>query len=278
MGKLAPKLKRQVKDYWENEPCDSRYGKSEDRSSYFEEIERKRYRLEPFIPDFANFNQWTDRRVLEIGVGVGVDFLQWIRNGIRPTGIDLTSQAVEMTQQHLDMRAVSRDLYALRQADVENLPFRSCAFDLIYSWGVLHHTPQTNIAFKEAFRVLAHGGTLKVMVYHVPSWTGLLLWLRYGALRADPFHSARKFIFDHLESPGTKAYTTSQMHQLLVTVGFTNVSLNILLGPSDLLSIELGDKYGSRLYRLLQMVYPRWLIKVMGDQFGLLLLVEATKP
>src|SRR4030042_4947420 len=157
-------LMREVQKYWENEPCDSRLGTSQEPSLYFDEIERKRYRLEPFIWDFAGFGRESGKRVLEIGVGVGIDFWQWVKNNARPIGVDLTSQAVHLARKHLDLRGVSANTYGLLQADAEHLPFRGGSFHLVYSWGVLHHTPQTEIAFAESFRVLAPEGKLKAMV------------------------------------------------------------------------------------------------------------------
>ncbi len=110
-------------------------------------------------------------------------------------GVDLTERAVSIVQERLLLREVPGDRYELRQADAENLPFADERFDLVYSWGVLHHTPDTARAFREARRVLKPGGTLKAMIYHVPSWAGLLLSVRRGLLRGKPFLSQRKAIY-----------------------------------------------------------------------------------
>ncbi len=271
-------LKRRVRDYWENEPCDSRYGKSEDPSLYFNEIERNRYDLEPFIPKFADFGREKGRRVLEIGVGVGIDFWQWVKSKARPIGVDLTSQAVHLARKHLDLRGVSTNTYGLLQADAEHLPFRESSFHLVYSWGVLHHTPETEVALKESFRVLAPEGKLKAMVYHVSSWTAWLLWLRHGLWVGRPFAGLKELISRHLESPGTKAYTSAEIRRLLSHIGFEDIYLEVKLGPSDLLKIELSHKYKSMIYRILKLIYPSWLVKALGDRHGLLLLIKATKP
>ncbi len=271
-------LKDQVRTYWEEEPCDFRLGKAKDPFSFFEEIARKRYELEPFIADLANFSQGKGKRVLEIGIGLGVDLLQWIKNEAWAVGVDLTSEAVKLTRKHLDVRGISRKAYSLFQADGETLPFKDHSFDLVYSWGVLHHTPRTEAAIQEVFRVLAPGGTLKAMVYHIPSWTGWLLWLRFGLLARKPFSSVKDLISQHLESPGTKAFTCEEMSELLAKIGFAQPQGKVTLGPSDLLSLKLSRRYASEIYRVAQALYPRWLVKAMGDRYGLFLFFQARKP
>jgi len=266
-----------VKAYWEKEPCDLRHGKGQESFSFFDSVARKRYELEPFIPDLANFSQGKGTRVLEIGIGLGVDFCEWIKNEGRAVGIDLTAKAVKLTQKHLDIRGISRRTYGLSQADAETLPFKDHSFDLVYSWGVLHHTPEIKSAFQEAFRVLAPGGTLKIMMYHVPSWTGWLIWVRYGLLARKPFSRVKDLIYQHLESPGTRAFTCREANDLLSKMGFAQISSEVTLGPSDLLSMRLSDKYTSVIYRIAQKLYPRWLVKISGNRFGLFLFLQAMK-
>jgi ubiquinone/menaquinone biosynthesis C-methylase UbiE len=271
-------LKNQVQAYWEAEPCDFRHGTGGDPLGFFREISRKRYELESLIPDFADFGGGSGKRVLEVGVGLGVDFWGWVGHEARATGIDLTSRAVKLTRSHLDLRQIPRAAYNLSQGDAETLPFRDRSFDLVYSWGALHHTPRTDTAFREIRRVLAPGGLLKAMVYHVPCWTGWLLWGRFGLLAGKPSRRVKDLIYEHLESPGTKAYTDREVHQLLKRAGFGEVRTRSALGPTDLLSLELSPRYRSPLYRISQKLYPRWLVKALGHRFGLLILIEAEKP
>ena len=164
------------------------------------------------------------------------------------------------------------------QSDAEHLPFKDNSFHVVYSWGVLHHTPQTEIAFEESFRVLVPEGKLKAMVYHVPSWTAWLLWLRHGLWVGRSFASLKEVISCHLESPGTKAYTSAEISSLLRNIGFEDIHIEVKLGPSDLLKIELSHKYKTMIYRIAKLIYPSWLIKALGDRYGLLLLIKATKP
>lgn len=154
-------LKSKVKGHWEKEACGTRYGQEPDRKLYFDEVSAARYTLEPFIPSFADFQGAKDKTVLEIGVGAGADFQNWCNYATHATGVDLTSTAIALTGERLSVNSTSSARYSLRTADAENLPFENDSFDLVYSWGVLHHTPDTFRAFQEVFRVLKPGELLK---------------------------------------------------------------------------------------------------------------------
>lgn len=275
---VGDKLKALVKIHWENEPCGSRYGTDAERRLYFQEISEARYALEPYIPAFARFESAAGKRVLEIGVGAGADFEHWCRYAEHATGVDLTEAATQLTAERMALSGVSADRYDLLTADAENLTFDSNTFDIIYSWGVLHHTPRTANAFGETLRVLRPGGTLRAMIYHVPSWTGFLLYLQYGLLRGKPGMSAKQAIYHHLESPGTKAYTLKEARRLLKKVGFSDIQLSTKLGPGDLLTIRPGAKYSGGLFRLVWKFYPRPLVRLLGDRYGLNLMITARKP
>lgn len=269
-------LKEQVRQHWEAEPCGARYGNSPDRLAWFQEIEETRYRLQPSITSFAEFPQWRGRRVLEIGVGTGSDFLNWVRNGARAVGVDLTHAAVILTHERLMLESLQP---FLANADAENLPFPDNCFDLVYSWGVLHHTPDMERALREILRVLRPHGVLKVMLYHVPSWTGWMLWARYSLLKLRPWMPPIAAIARHLESPGTRAYTVRDAEALLARAGFALIGeAKTFLSPGDLLLFQPSERYRSPLWRLAWRLYPRWLIKALGDRWGMHLLIQAKKP
>ena len=206
--------KEEVRHHWEDEVCGTRYASNPSQQEYFDEIASARYTLEPRLLDFAEFAKAEGKKVLEIGVGAGSDFYEWVRGGAIATGIDLTDAAIRLTSERLELAHVPAENYELLVSDAENLPFGADEFDIVYSYGVLHHTPDTERAFSETFRVLKAGGTLKVMIYHVPSWTGWMLWLQHCLLKAKPWRSVKDAIYNNLESPGTKAYTTGEARQL----------------------------------------------------------------
>jgi len=271
-------LKEDVKDHWQKDVCGVRYGEKErDTIVDLEAMADERYRLEPYIPDFADFKSAKDKEVLEIGVGGGVDFSFWVKYGARATGIDLTEASIQLTKQRLDGLGYSEDDYHLAQADAENLQFEDESFDIVYSYGVLHHTPDTHKAFGEVYRVLKKGGLLKAMVYHVPSVTGWILWLRYCFFTGRWFKTPRQAIYEHLESPGTKAYTTGEMRTILEKHGFRDIDLYTKIVFGDLLLNKPSRKYQSFLYSVIWKLYPRRLVKMFGDKYGVFLFIKAKK-
>lgn len=278
MDAVGDRSKRQVKEYWELEPCGTRYGIGRDREAYFDEIYLSRYAGTKYLREFARFDQARGKRVLEIGVGAGSDFRNWVECGAHVTGIDLTEAAVSLTAEHLKVKGLASGNHELRVADAEYLPFKDDSFDIVYSYGVLHVTPDTEKALAQAYRVLKPGGELRVMIYHVPSWTGFMLWVRYGMMAGRPLASQKQIIFERLESPGTKAYTLQQARTLVLSAGFEVVSAESRLCPGDFLNILPSVRYRGWFYRVVWALFPRWLVALLGDRFGLNLLIQASKP
>jgi ubiquinone/menaquinone biosynthesis C-methylase UbiE len=266
-----------VKAHWEEEVCGSRYGAdaADDRRRYFAEIESTRYKLDWMIPGFARFTESRGKRVLELGLGTGTDFLQWVRAGAIATGRDLTTASVELVKERLGLENRAADV---AQGDAEALEFPDDTFDIFYSWGVLHHSPDTTRAVGEAYRVLRPGGELRIMVYHWPSVVAFLVWLAQGILRFRLI-GPRKAVALHLESPGTKLYTRKEAHAL-VARHFPPASIHIetRLCAGDLLTNQLSSRYRNPLWRIVSRLYPRWFVRnLLGDRFGLFLMITARK-
>ncbi len=276
-NEVSGTLKTAVKQHWEAETCGVRYGGNGDRLAWFRAIAQTRYELEPCILEFAGFGEAKGLRILEIGVGAGSDFLEWCRHAQHATGVDLTEAGIALTRERLELEGVSRDRYTLRTADAEALPFADATFDIVYSWGVLHHTPETAAAYREVFRVLKPGGKMRSMIYHVPSWTGLMLQLIHGPAKGRFRISQRQAVFEHLESAGTKAYTVPEAVEVARSAGFSDVSAATRLGPGDLLAIKPSARYSAWPFRLVWALWPRWFVRMLGDRFGLYLLLGGRK-
>jgi SAM-dependent methyltransferase len=264
---LTIPAKEAVRDFWNAEPCGTRYL---ERQQDFEAHSRARYSLEPHIFDFAQFQNARGLKVLEVGVGLGADYLEWLKAGAHAVGIDFSASSIEKARRRCELAGLRPDLQV---ADAEHLPFPDDSFDVVYSYGVMHHSPNTQECVRQAWRVLKPGGQARIMVYHHPSITGVMLWLRYGILRGK---SLGQCVFDHLESPGTKTYTKTEALALLT--GFEDVKVQVVFSPGDLLLHQPSARYQSGFYRLMWKLFPRMLVRTYGSRWGLFLLISVKKP
>ncbi len=165
---MSEDLKARVHDFWQANPCGAKFAEMQIGSrEFFKAVEQHRYETEWHIPEVVQFERWRDKSVLEIGCGLGTDAIRFARAGANYTGVDLTERSIELVQRRFDFENLRGHL---QTADAENLPFADETFDLVYSHGVLHHTPDTERAINEAHRVLKPGGTAMVMLYHKNSY------------------------------------------------------------------------------------------------------------
>ncbi len=260
-------LKTAVADFWNAEPCGTRYLAEPDS---FDTHARERYRLEPYIADFAQFSSSTGLRVLEIGVGMGADYSRWLKAGAIATGVDISSESLARTAARCQAAGLTADL---RHADAETLPFPDNSFDVVYSYGVMHHSPDTERCLAEAWRVLKPGASARIMLYHHVSLTGLMLWLRYGIWKG---RSIRQCVYEQLESPGTKTYTKPEVLALMNK--FENVGIRQEFSPGDLLLHRPSARFRGRAYQFMWKAFPRTLVRAFGKRLGLFLLITAEKP
>lgn len=264
--------KQRVHDFWNEAACGEKiYLAGSDREAY-ESQARARYALEPYIAELAAFDHSRGRRVLEIGVGLGADHQRFAEAGCDLFGIDLTERAVAHTQQRLAAFSLSSRVAV---GDAERLDFPDESFDVVYSWGVLHHSPDTARAMSEVLRVLKRGGTARLMIYHKWSLVGLMLWVRYALLGLRPWLSLREVYARYLESPGTKAYSIGEARALLA--GFSEITTRIVLSHADLLESQAGQRHQGGLLSLARRIWPRTLIRRFLPGLGLFMLIQARK-
>lgn len=266
-------LKDAVREFWDEASCGEVYAQGDTLLDQFEAHRRTRYALEPYLQGFARFPAARGKDVLEIGVGMGADHVELARNRPRSlVGIDVSPRAVDWTQRRLETYGFVPNV---RTGDAESLPFDDESFDIVYSWGVLHHTPDTRAAFNEVHRVLRAGGEARVMIYHRPSVVGALLWSRYGLLAGRPFRSMTDIYASHLESPGTKAYTVREAQALVQA--FARARIDVQLSLGDLIEGEVGQRHSGAALTATKRLWPRPLIQRVGQRFGLFLLLDLTK-
>ena len=175
-------LKERVRAFWQAHPCGTKFTVAEmGTRDFYERIEAHRYEKESHIPAAAQFANARALRVLEIGCGIGTDGAQFAKAGAEYTGVDLTDAAIELARKRFELFGLNGQF---RVADAECLDFPDESFDVVYSHGVLHHTPDINAAVQEIHRVLRPGGRAIVMLYHRGSYNyrvGIRVLRRAGA-------------------------------------------------------------------------------------------------
>jgi ubiquinone/menaquinone biosynthesis C-methylase UbiE len=262
-----------VKNFWNKVSCGEElyfHGDSDEKA--FIAQSKIRYELEPYIVNFADFASTKNKKVLEIGVGLGADHQCFAEAGAHLYGIDLTERAILNTKKRFELFNLASDLNI---GDAENLMYEDNMFDIVYSWGVIHHSPNTQLAVNEIFRVLNPGSIAKIMIYHKYSFVGYMLWFRYGLLRFNPFLSLKEIYSNYLESPGTKAYTVNETKQLFEN--FSKVEISTVLTHGDLLSSDAGQRHKGILLNIAKAIFPRFFIKLLFPGHGLFMLIKATK-
>jgi len=264
--------KQQVYDFWNDAACgENQYLQTTDEAGYAAQS-AERYRLEPFIVPFADFETTKGKMVLEIGVGLGADHQCFAESGAKLFGIDLTERAVEHTCRRLTLFGLSS---SVKVGDAERLEFPDQSFDLVYSWGVLHHSPDTAKAIAEVYRVLKRGGEAKIMIYHMWSMIGAMLWLRYALLAGRPWRNLRHIYSHYLESPGTKAYSYCEARQMFSQ--FVDVNICTPLTHGDLLESDVGQRHRGIVLTIAKALWPRWFIRRFLPSSGLFMLIKVRK-
>jgi ubiquinone/menaquinone biosynthesis C-methylase UbiE len=253
---MKMKLNDDVRSFWEKEPCGS--GKvivgnvAPFTREWYERIEQYRYEVEPFIFSVAQFPRHAGKRVLEVGVGAGTDHLQWARSGAECYGVDLTEAALEVTKTRFALYGLSS---SLKRLDAETLPFPDQDFDVVYSWGVIHHSEKPEFIVSEIRRVLKPGGVFIGMMYGRRSSFVFKLWIKHALLKGKPWLTFADLVWDKVESVGTKSYTKSELRELFSE--FKNVEIIPILSKADM-------DY-----------WPRWLCKFFPATWGWYLGIRA---
>jgi SAM-dependent methyltransferase len=141
---------------------------------YFDEVEVRKYFVEPHIPRFAEFSKWKGRRVLEIGCGIGTDAVNFARAGADYTGLELSGASLELARKRFGVYGLNGRLLQLN-AEEMNSHLEGEKFDLIYSFGVIHHSPHPHGIVAAARHLIASTGEFRIMVYAKNSWKNYMI-------------------------------------------------------------------------------------------------------
>ena len=212
-----------VKDYWNNRPCNIRHSTQPiGTKEYFDEVEVRKYMVESHIPAFADFEQWRGKRVLEIGCGIGTDTINFARHGAQVTTVDLSAKSMELAQQRAAVFNL-QDRIRFLPGNAEQLstfvPVEP--YDLIYSFGVIHHTPHPDNVLEELRKYTHPGTVIKIMVYHRRSYK--VAWI-FATEGKGQFWKLSEIIARNAEAqtgcPIAYTYTRKEGRELLERHGF----------------------------------------------------------
>ena len=205
---MTTDLEDRIVDYWNRQPCNIGHSDQElGTEIYFDAVTAKRYRAEPHILDFAGFHLWRGKRVLEIGCGIGTDAEQFARHGAEYVGIDISNESLGISRQRFQLYGLVGDFYL---GSVTNKDFlrELGVFDLVYSYGVLHHFPGMQQHLDNISDVMHAGSELRFMVYAKHSW-------KYAMIQKglDQFEA-------QAECPYAEAFSREEIAQLLTQSKF----------------------------------------------------------
>jgi len=213
----------EVRQYWDRRPCNIRHSPQPvGTRAYFDEVEARKYFVEPHIPRFAEFERWRGRKVLEIGCGIGTDTVNFARHGAEVTAVELSAKSLEIARQRVEVYGVA-DRVRLFSGSAEELAsfVPRQTYDLIYSFGVIHHTPHPERVLGQARQYAGAGSTLKIMVYHRWSWKVLWIVLGYGK---GQFWRTAELVARNSEAqsgcPVTYTYSRREARRLVESQGF----------------------------------------------------------
>ena len=164
-----------VQEYWNRRPCNIRHSRQEiGTKAYFDEVEERKYFVEPHIPGFAQFERWKGKRVLEVGCGIGTDAVNFARAGADYTAVELSDTSLELARKRFALFGLSGRFIACNAEHLSN-HLEKRAFDLVYSFGVIHHTPNQRAVVEGVRSVIRDDGEFRLMLYAKNSWKDAMI-------------------------------------------------------------------------------------------------------
>lgn len=273
--------KIEVQRQWDRDPCaaDTVTDVPRDTLKYYRAIREHRYEVyAPWMPQAMAFSEWRGKHILEIGVGLGSDHYMLAKGGNRMTALDLSREHLKLTKRHLQLEGLETDAI---YGDAESMPFESNSFDVVYSFGVLHHTPGTAAAFREVNRVLKPGGVALIGIYHRYSFFFILnTLLANGVLRLGLFRKGWRVLLSEIEYrsdaasavPLIKVFSRRQIKQYFRSYTKCHVSSH---------HVELSHLFGGLFSRLPRRPGSSPIVRRLLEQFlgwgGWYLVVRAVK-
>ena len=216
-----------VKEYWNERPCNIKHSLSPvGTRQYFDEVEKRKYFVEPHIKKFAEFEKWKGKKVLEIGCGIGTDTINFARTGAEVTAVDISEKSLYLARQRAKVYGLEDKIkFYCSNAEELSKVVPVEPYDLIYSFGVIHHTPRPERVIDEIRRYVKPGTVIKIMVYYRYSWKVFWILIKYGK---GAFWRLKELIAKNSEAqtgcPITYTYSKKEIIDLLKEFKVVDIS------------------------------------------------------
>lgn len=164
-----------VKKFWDDRPCNVKHSSREvGTREYFNEVERKKFTVEPHIIKFTEFSSWEGKKVLEIGCGLATVGANFAFHGADYTGVELSESSLELAKKRFEVFDQKGKFYSGNAEELSTfVPVET--YDLIYSFGVIHHSPYPEKIISEIKKYMNKDSVLKIMLYAKDSWKNYMI-------------------------------------------------------------------------------------------------------
>ena len=262
---------KSVQEFWNRCPCNIKHSRRLVGSKeYFNEVEKKRYFVEPHNYTFPEFYKWKGKSVLEIGCGIGTDAINFARHGAKLTAIEISQNSLNLSKTRFRVFGLSAELLHGNAEFLSSfVPVKP--YDLIYSFGVIHHTPNPKNMLEEIKKYCDKDTEIKIMLYAKWSWKALEIIIKYGKLQ---FWKVEKLVQKYSEaqtgSPFTYCYSKSEIVKLMD--GYKIISIEKTHIFPYRVDKYLNQKYDKTWYFKYM---PSFLFTMLKRLFGRHLLITA---
>ena len=266
-------IKNKSKSVWGANPAGWTFGNNYEKGTkeFFESVLTKRFAYEcDWFDEVVNFKRFQNKKVLEVGYGAGYDAYMFCKHGANYTGIDITPENRAIATKHLSYYGYNSNFLCM---DIEKMSFDE-EFDYVFSFGVLHHTPNVTKALENIYRALKKGGEAQIIVYNKHSifyWLNLFFtqWiLKRGFLKRTLAEQRSLIEFTKsAEKPLVNVYSKKEFSKLMKDTGFSIKKTHIRKLVHEDIPI---------IWKFPQLIHQKYLNRA-GKNFGWYISVRAIK-